>query len=51
MHYALIKNIMKNSLLLIVLLISSSVSLAEDWSAQLQSPFPALRDKAEKQLI
>ena len=42
---------MKNSLLLIVLLISSSVSLAEDWSAQLQSPFPALRDKAEKQLI
>ena len=41
---------MKNSLILIVLLLSSSV-MAEDWSAQLQSPIPALRDKAEKQLI
>ena len=41
---------MKNTLLLIVLLLSSAV-MAEDWSAQLQSPFPALRDKAEKQLI
>ena len=41
---------MKHSLILIVLLLSSTV-LAEDWSAQLQSPIPALRDKAEKQLI
>ena len=43
--------IMKHFLIVIVLLISSSVLLAEDWSAQLQSPFPALREKAEKQLI
>ena len=41
---------MKHSLILIVLLLSSTV-IAEDWSAQLQSPIPALRDKAEKQLI
>ncbi len=41
---------MKHSLILIVLLLSSSV-MAEDWSAQLQSPIPALREKAEKQLI
>ncbi|MBQ2620662.1 MAG: hypothetical protein IJF84_04925 [Thermoguttaceae bacterium] len=41
---------MKHSLILIVLLFSSTV-MAEDWSAQLMSPIPALRDKAEKQLI
>ncbi len=41
---------MKHSLILIVLFLSSTV-IAEDWSAQLQSPIPALRDKAEKQLI
>ncbi len=41
---------MKHSLIIIVLLLSSTV-LAQDWSAQLQSPIPALRDKAEKQLI
>ncbi|MBR5710723.1 MAG: hypothetical protein IKX40_08195 [Thermoguttaceae bacterium] len=41
---------MKHSLILIVLLLSSTV-LAEDWSAQLQSPIPAQRDRAEKQLI
>ena len=42
---------MKHSLILIVLFLSSSVLLAQDWSAQLQSPISALRDKAEKQLI
>ena len=42
---------MKHFLIVIVLLISSSVLLAEDWAAQLQSPIPALRDRAEKQLI
>ncbi|MBR0238106.1 MAG: hypothetical protein IJQ39_08450 [Thermoguttaceae bacterium] len=41
---------MKKILILIVLLLSSTV-MAEDWSAQLQSPIPALRDRAEKQLI
>ena len=41
---------MKHILILIVLFLSSAV-MAEDWSAQLQSPFPALREKAEKQLI
>ena len=50
MHYALLIIIMKHSLILIVLLLSSTV-LAEDWSAQLQSPIPAQRDRAEKQLI
>ena len=41
---------MKHSLILIVLFLSSTV-MAEDWSAQLQSPIPAQRDRAEKQLI
>ena len=41
---------MKHSLILIVLFLSST-ALAQDWSAQLQSPIPALREKAEKQLI
>ena len=41
---------MKNSLILIVLFFSSTL-MAQDWSVQLQSPIPALRDKAEKQLI
>ena len=41
---------MKHSIILVVLLLSSSV-MAQDWSAQLLSPIPALRDKAEKQLI
>ena len=50
MHYALLITIMKHSLILIVLFLSSTV-MAEDWSAQLQSPIPALRDRAEKQLI
>ena len=49
-HYALLITIMKKILILIVLLLSSTV-MAEDWSAQLQSPIPALRDRAEKQLI
>ena len=43
-------SIMKKILILLVLFLSSTV-LAEDWSAQLQSPIPAQRDRAEKQLI